>query len=163
MKRLYPDQPIVGVGAVVFKGDEVLLVRRGKEPAYGEWSLPGGAVEVGETLEEALRRELREETGIEVEILGLSAFLDRIFPDTAGKISYHYVLLDFLCCYTAGEPRAGSDILELCFTPLPCLINFQLTNLAGEVIARAKTQLDQGNYLSPAAVPKPSSTEKIPR
>ena len=85
MKRLYPDQPIVGVGGIVFKGDEVLLVRRGKEPALGEWSLPGGAVEVGETLEEALHRELQEETGIEVEILGLSAFLERIFPDAAGQ------------------------------------------------------------------------------
>ena len=85
MKRHYPDQPIVGVGAVVFRDDEVLLVRRGKEPANGEWSLPGGAVEVGETLEEALRRELREETGIEVEILGLSAVLERIFPDAEGK------------------------------------------------------------------------------
>ena len=103
-------------------------MRRGKEPALGEWSLPGGAVEVGETLEEALHRELREETGIEVEILGLSTFLDRIFPDAEGKISYHYVLLDFLCRYIGGEPKAGSDILELCFTPLPCLEHFQLTS-----------------------------------
>ncbi len=151
MKRHYPDQPIVGVGAVVFKGDEVLLVRRGKEPGLGEWSLPGGAVEVGETLEEALRRELREETGIEVEILGLSAFLDRIFPDAAGKISYHYVLLDFLCCYAGGEPRAGSDILELCFTPLPCLKNFQLTRHSSEVILQAHSQLANQSFLAPVA------------
>jgi 8-oxo-dGTP diphosphatase len=147
IKRHYPDQPIVGVGAVVFRGDEVLLVRRGKEPGLGEWSLPGGAVEVGETLEEALRRELREETGIEVEILGLSAFLERIFPDTAGKISYHYVLLDFLCCYTGGAPRAGSDVLELCFSPLSQLDKFQLAGLTWDVIARAQEQLFQGNVL----------------
>ena len=131
-------------------------MRRGKEPALGEWSLPGGAVEVGETLEEALHRELREETGIEVEILGLSAFLERIFPDAEGKISYHYVLLDFLCRYIGGEPRAGSDILELCFTPLPCLENFRLTSHACEVIWRAHFQLTDRNFLPPVAAVKKS-------
>ena len=149
LKRLYPDQPIVGVGAIVFKEDEVLLVRRGKEPALGEWSLPGGVVEVGETLEEALHRELLEETGIEVEILGLSAFLERIFPDTAGRIRYHYVLLDFLCRYRGGKPRASSDILELCFTPLPFLENFGLTKHASEIILQARSQLANGNFLPP--------------
>ncbi len=106
-------------------------------------------MEVGETLEEALRRELREETGIEVEILGLSAVLERIFPDVEGKISYHYVLLDFLCRYVSGDPRPASDILELCFTPLPRLENFQLTSQAREVIIRAQVQLKHGNYLPP--------------
>ena len=151
MKRHYPDQPIVGVGAVVFREDTVLLVRRGKEPAKGEWSLPGGAVEVGETLEEALRRELREETGIEVEILGLSAVLERLFPDAEGKISYHYVLLDFLCRYASGEPRPSSDVLELCFTPLSQLDTFQLASLTREVIDRAFAQLQHGTCLSPVA------------
>jgi 8-oxo-dGTP diphosphatase len=151
MKRHYPDQPIVGVGAVVFREDTVLLVRRGKEPAKGEWSLPGGAVEVGETLEEALRRELREETGIEVEILGLSAVLERLFPDTAGKISYHYVLLDFLCLYASGEPRPNSDALDLCFTSLSQLDKFQLASQTREVIDRGREQLQNGKYLSPVA------------
>jgi 8-oxo-dGTP diphosphatase len=156
MKRNYPDQPIVGVGAAVFRDDAILLVRRGKEPAYGEWSLPGGAVELGETLVEALRRELREETGVEVEILGLSACLERIFPDEAGKISYHYVLLDFLCRYVGGEPRAGSDVLEVCFSPLSRLEDFQLTSLAREVIRRAQQQLAQGTVLPLLpAPPKP--------
>jgi 8-oxo-dGTP diphosphatase len=149
MKRHYPDQPIVGVGAVVFREDTVLLVRRGKEPAKGEWSLPGGAVEVGETLEEALRRELREETGIEVEILGLSAVLERLFPDAEGKISYHYVLLDFLCLYASGEPRPNSDALDLCFTSLSQLDKFQLASQTREVINRAQSQLVGGNYLTP--------------
>jgi 8-oxo-dGTP diphosphatase len=149
MKRLYPDQPIIGVGGIVFNEDEVLLVRRGKEPALGEWSLPGGAVEVGETLEEALHRELLEETGIEVEILGLSAFLERIFPDADGKISYHYVLLDFLCCYRKGWARAGSDVLEVCFTPLAFLDRFQLTSHAHKVILQAHSQLSNKNFFLP--------------
>jgi 8-oxo-dGTP diphosphatase len=149
MKRHYPDQPIVGVGGVVFREDTVLLVRRGKEPAKGEWSLPGGAVEVGETLEEALRRELREETGIEVDILGLSAVLERLFPDTEGKISYHYVLLDFLCRYVSGQARPASDILDLSFSPLSQLDKFQLASQTLEVINRAQSQLVGGNYLTP--------------
>lgn len=148
MKRHYPDQPIVGVGAVVFRDNSVLLVRRGQEPAYGEWSLPGGAVEVGETLGEALRREIREETGIDIEILGLSAVLERIFPDEAGRISYHYVLLDYLCLYASGDPQPNSDILELCFTPLSQLDHFQLPNRTREVIHRAREQLQNGTYLS---------------
>jgi mutator protein MutT len=149
LKRLYPDQPIVGVGAIVFRGDEVLLVRRGKEPGLGEWSLPGGAVEVGETLEEAVRRELLEETEIEVEILGVSAVLERIFPDGEGKISYHYVLVDFLCRYTGGEPLAGSDILELCFAPFHRLEQYQLTRQAQEIIIRAQKQRKNKDYLPP--------------
>ena len=103
MKRHYPDQPLVGVGAVVFKGDEVLLVRRGQEPALGSWSLPGGLVELGETLAAAIKRELAEETGLTVTLLGIAAVVERIFPDPDGRIAYHYVLVDYLCDYSAGN------------------------------------------------------------
>ena len=103
MKRQYPDQPLVGVGAVIFKGEKVLLVRRGQEPAKDAWSLPGGLVELGETLTTAIIREIAEETGLSVRPLGISAVLERIFPDPAGKIAYHYVLIDYACEYLEGE------------------------------------------------------------
>jgi hypothetical protein len=94
-----------------------------------------------------------------VEILGLSAFLERVFPDAEGRISYHYVLLDFLCCYTGGKPRAGSDILELCFTPLPFLKNYGLSKLASEVILKAHSQLSNGNFLTPVSALSKSMVE----
>lgn len=147
MNRRYPNQPIVGVGAIVWKGDAVLLVRRAQEPAKGTWSLPGGVVEVGETLLEALCRELREETGIEVEVLGLSAFLERIFPDRAGRIEYHYILLDFLCLYKSGEPRPASDVSDLAFVPRLSLDSYHLPPRTRTVIDRAWEQRQQGNFL----------------
>jgi 8-oxo-dGTP diphosphatase len=99
IKPHYPQQPVVGVGAVVFRGGEVLLVRRGQEPARGSWSLPGGLVQLGETLEAAIQRELAEETGLTVTLLGISSGVERIFPDHDGRIAYHYVLVDYLCDY----------------------------------------------------------------
>ena len=104
MKRHYPDQPLVGVGAVIFRGEEVLLVRRGQEPARDEWSLPGGLVELGETLTAALTREIAEETGLTVRPLGISAVLQRIFPDAAGRIAYHYILVDYLSLLPKATP-----------------------------------------------------------
>ena len=108
----------MGVGAVVFKGDEVLLVRRGQEPARDSWSLPGGLVELGETLAAAIARELAEETGLTVTLLGIAAVAERIFPDPDGRIAYHYVLVDYLCDYVAGELSPGSDITAARFVPL---------------------------------------------
>ncbi|OPX19242.1 MAG: hypothetical protein BZ151_10310 [Desulfobacca sp. 4484_104] len=105
MKRHYPDQPIIGVGAIIFKDATVLLVRRGQEPAKGAWSLPGGAVEVGETLEAALVREVMEETALTVEVLGITAVLERIYRDGQGQVPYHYVLIDYLCRYLSGYPN----------------------------------------------------------
>jgi len=95
--REYPVSPIVGVGAVVFQADCVLLVRRAKAPLAGEWSLPGGAVELGETLEQAIRREVAEETGLTVAVVKVLEALDHIEQDASGRIRFHYVLVDFLC------------------------------------------------------------------
>lgn len=112
MGRSYPRRPIPAVGAVVVKGRDVLLVMRGKDPGYGEWSIPGGAILVGETLEQAVVREIREEVGIRVEPVGLVEALDRIIHDKRGMILYHYILLDFLCLYLSGRLKAGSDAIK---------------------------------------------------
>ena len=147
IKRHYPDQPLVGVGAVVFKGDEVLLVRRGQEPARGSWSLPGGLVELGETLAAAIKRELAEETGLTVTLLGISAVAERIFPDPDGAIAYHYVLVDYLCDYLGGELSPGSDITAARFVPLSDLPDFDLPQFTADVIRQAREQRRQGSFL----------------
>ena len=109
MSRVFPERPVIGVGAVILDGDRVLLVRRAHEPLKGEWSLPGGAVELGETLETAIAREVREETGLTVEVGPIVDVLDRLRYDPDGRVKYHYVLVDFLCRPTAGTLAAASD------------------------------------------------------
>jgi len=119
VRREYPEAPIVGVGAVVIDGTKVLLVRRGNEPLKGEWSLPGGAVELGETLQQGVVREVLEETGLVVVPAGIVEVLDRITQDeilqdgASGRIRYHYVLIDFVCHVTGGGLREGSDADEV--------------------------------------------------
>lgn len=137
MNRIYPDRPIVGVGGIVFSGDRVLLVRRGREPAKGEWSIPGGAVELGETLEYAVIRELREETGLTVRPVELIKTLERIFRDDEGKVQYHYVLLDYLCEMEDGTPSPASDADEALFAPLDAISSYHLHPVTLEVIRRA--------------------------
>jgi 8-oxo-dGTP diphosphatase len=112
MKREYPDAPVVGVGAVIFDENRVLLVRRGQEPLKGQWSLPGGALELGETLEEGIQREVREETGLEVEPVCIIEVLDRISRNEDGRIRYHYVLVDYLCRVTGGLLTCASDAVD---------------------------------------------------
>jgi ADP-ribose pyrophosphatase YjhB (NUDIX family) len=119
MRREYPDAPIAGVGAVIVrKGSrgeqQVLLVRRAHEPLKGQWSLPGGAVELGETLEEAICREVLEETGLVVQALDVVEAFDRISRDDAGRVRFHYVLIDFLCRVTgeADSVVCATDALE---------------------------------------------------
>lgn len=142
MDRRYPSHPMVGVGAIVFRGNEVLLIRRGREPAQGKWSLPGGLVELGESLEAAVQREVLEETGLQVEVGGLVAALDRIIFDEERRIQYHYVLLDFLCRSEDGEPRTGDDVTASRFVPLVGLSAYNLTEGTERVIRRAFARKD---------------------
>jgi 8-oxo-dGTP diphosphatase len=107
-RREFPEVPVVGVGAVILDGDRVLLVRRGHEPMKGEWSIPGGALELGETLEAAVRREVLEETGLEVEIRAIVEVLDKVVVEN-GRVRYHYVLIDFLSGVQGGNLKASSD------------------------------------------------------
>jgi 8-oxo-dGTP diphosphatase len=109
MRREYPEAPIVGVGAVILHEDKVLLIERGQEPLKGEWSLPGGALELGETLEQGICREVMEETGLVVEPVGIVEVFDRIARDEQGRVRYHYVLVDYLCRWVGGELCCGSD------------------------------------------------------
>jgi mutator protein MutT len=112
MKRKYPDAPLVGVGAIIIEQDRVVLVKRGHEPLAGAWSIPGGLLEVGETLRQAAAREAMEETGLTVEVGELLGVYDRVLRDADERTRYHYVLIDFLCQRIAGEPRAASDADE---------------------------------------------------
>jgi len=107
--RRYPPRPVLGVGALIIEEGRILLVERGREPLKGYWSLPGGAVETGERLEDAMRREVREETGLEVETVCLLEIFERIMPDPEGRTEYHYVLVDYLCRPAAGAPVAADD------------------------------------------------------
>ena len=101
--REYPEHPLVGVGGVVIDGERVLLVRRARAPLQGEWSIPGGLVEVGETLTAAVRREIAEETGLQVRVAGIVKVLDRITRDNQKRVQFHYVLVDFLCHVESGR------------------------------------------------------------
>lgn len=135
--RKYPDRPIVGVGAVIVDAGKVVLIRRRFEPMQGHWTLPGGGVEVGETLEAAVAREMREETGLEVEVGPVIEVFDRITRDDDARVRYHYVLVDYLCWPVAGELRAGSDVDGAVLVDPSALAPYRLSPKATAVIERA--------------------------
>ena len=134
--REYPDRPIVGVGGVIVDDGKVLLVRRRYEPLKGHWSLPGGMVEIGETLEAALTRELLEETGLVVDVGPVIEVFDRITPDEDHRIRYHFVLIDYLCWTGGGALRAGSDVDAAIWADPDNLAEYSLTDKATSVIRR---------------------------
>jgi ADP-ribose pyrophosphatase YjhB (NUDIX family) len=136
--REYPAAPLVGVGAVVVDGDRVLLVRRGRPPALGRWSLPGGLVEVGEPVEAAVRREVAEECGLAVLVHGLVGVVDRIVRDPDGRVRYHYVLLDYLATpAAAGRVEAGSDALAAQWCDREALGRLDVTEGVESMVRRA--------------------------
>jgi len=118
MRREYPTHPIIGVGGIIYGGDSVLLVKRDQEPGKGTWSLPGGAVELGETLMGALKREIYEEASIGIEIFSLVRLLDRIVYDQEGRVRYHYVIADYWGSLVSGRLKPASDISDAQWVPL---------------------------------------------
>lgn len=146
-RREYPDQPVVGVGGVVIRDDRALIVRRGTEPLKGQWSIPGGTLHLGETLAEGVRRELREETGLEVTVLDLIEIFERIFYEETGSADadpppgarprYHFVIADYLCEAPEGTPRAGSDVTDLAFVTEEELPRYGLSPTATRVVRKA--------------------------
>ncbi len=135
--RRYPKRPLVGVGAVIIRRDRVLMAQRGKQPLEGWWSLPGGLLEVGESLESAVRREVREETGLDVKPAGVIQVFERIMRDSRGLPEYHYVLIDYLCRVGHGKPRAASDVRAVQWVRRKDLSKLQITAGAKEVIEKA--------------------------
>jgi 8-oxo-dGTP diphosphatase len=144
MKREYPDAPLVGVGAIIIDQERVLLVRRGKEPLAGSWSIPGGLLDIGETLSQAVVREAFEETGLTVEAGELLGVYDRIMPDADQRTRYHYVLVDFLCRRISGELQAAGDAADARWFTSSELGQISLAEDTAEVIRlgflRAKTE-----------------------
>jgi 8-oxo-dGTP diphosphatase len=136
MKREFPERPIVGVGGIVVHKNRVLLVRRGTAPLKGKWSIPGGMLELGEDLVAAVRRELREETGLDVQPLAMVAAVDRI-ERQGRRVKYHYVIIDYVCRLKKGRLRPASDVLDACWVRREDLSKYRLTGLAKLVILRA--------------------------
>ncbi len=135
--RAFPSRPIVGVGAVIIEGEQVLIVRRGRPPLQGEWSLPGGAVDVGETLASAVQREVLEETGLIVDVGAIVEVLDRIHMDQDGRVEYHYVLIDYLCAVIGGQLQAQSDAADARWVVRAQLPAFGVSQTAIAVIDKA--------------------------
>ncbi|MGH9558381.1 MAG: NUDIX hydrolase [Bryobacteraceae bacterium] len=137
-RRRYPRHPLLGVGALIFRRGSILLVERGREPLKGYWSLPGGLVEAGERLEEAVRREVFEETGLRVKQATILEIFERIMPDSSGRPEYHYVLVDYVCrIASGGEARAGDDVARVAWVRRSRLPEIVLTEGTLSVIERA--------------------------
>ena len=135
--RRYPKRPLVGVGAIIFKRDRILMAQRGKQPLQGWWSLPGGALELGESLHTAVCREVLEETGLVVRPVKLFEVFERIIRDSAGAPEYHYILIDYVCRVTGGHLRPGDDVCAVEWVRRRELEKLQITEGTLAVIERA--------------------------
>lgn len=142
MAREYPLAPLVGLGAVVWRDGKVLMVQRGKAPRAGGWSLPGGAQQLGETIAEGVRRELREETGVEVDLLGLVEVVDSVQRDPDGRIRYHYTIIDFAARWVSGEAVAGDDAAAVAWIDPADLAGMDLWQETIRVIEKSRSWLE---------------------
>jgi 8-oxo-dGTP diphosphatase len=136
-RREYPNRPVIGVGGVVIDEGRALLAKRGQPPLEGQWSIPGGMLETGETILEGVRRELKEETGLDVRVGELIEVFERIVLDEEGKTQYHYVVLDYFCEPLKGEASAASDAVEIAWAAEADLERYRLTSSARKVIEKA--------------------------
>ena len=143
MKREFPELPLVGVGAIIIEGDRILLVKRAHPPIQGQWSIPGGVLEVGEMVRDAAIREAREETGLIVEPGELLGVYDRILRDPEKRVQYHYVLIDFLCRATGGQLQAATDAAEVRWFPRKELPALNLAEDTQDVIQKGFAKLEQ--------------------
>lgn len=135
--REYPERPVVGVGGVVIANGRVVLIRRANEPRKGEWSIPGGKLEVGETLREGVRRELHEETGLDVRVGDLIEAFERVYRDPDGRVRFHYVILDYFCRASSAIPEAGGDALEVALVGEAELDHYDLSEIVLRVVRKA--------------------------
>ena len=136
-KRRYPARPILGTGAIILQRDRILLIERGHAPLEGYWSLPGGVLDVGELLRDGVRREVREETGLEIEPMGVVEIFERIIRDAQGRPEYHYVVVDYLCRVTGGKLCAASDCRRAEWVPRRALREYRITEGTLPVIEKA--------------------------
>jgi ADP-ribose pyrophosphatase YjhB (NUDIX family) len=141
--RRYPARPLLGVGAVVLEDGKVLLIERGQEPLKGYWTLPGGLVETGERLECAVRREVQEETGLEVKPVAVAAIFERIMPDLEGATEFHYVIVDYICEKRGGVLKAGSDVSRAMWVPADQLGSVKMAPGTPPVIEKALLMLEE--------------------
>ena len=144
MAREYPERPVVGVGGVIIENGRTLLIRRGSEPLRGHWSIPGGTLELGESLQQGVARELLEETGLQVRVLEMIEAFDRIYVDqeeggggSQERPRFHYVIIDYLCERVTGEAHAGSDVTDLVYATEDELHLYQLTETATRILRKA--------------------------
>ncbi|MEM3597194.1 MAG: NUDIX hydrolase [Candidatus Bathyarchaeia archaeon] len=145
VKRLYPKQPVVGVGAVIIQNGKILLEKRKSEPGRGKWSIPGGLVELGESVSQTVVREVAEETGLEVYEPELIDIVDNVVRDENGEVKYHFVIIDFFVKLKGGELKAQSDAEELRWVPLSEVEKYDLTKTFRAFFQRNKQKLEKFN------------------
>ena len=141
MSREYPSRPLVGTGALIFKDGGLLLVKRGAQPGFGKWSIPGGLVEVGEKVKDAMMREVKEEVGFDVEVVKLTDVVDTVTLDSNGRVQYHFVVVNYLARIVGGELKTATDILEARWVPVEEVEKCNLTSSFRAFFEKHKSEI----------------------